>query len=232
MTGAPNNNDAVATIRELLSGKTADVRLSTRDASTAVSIVQTFTKAVDAIDAYLTKMQELAEKAPSPDYSQVQVEEMQKQFQDMAEEINQAVNSTEYNHNKLFTADGKSISIPIGNGSKIDIFAKDFSFDAQGLDIATDPQKALSKVQDAIENIAEYRKYLSRQAARLEEATAVLESEIESAMGIDLNDFKPDLALETASYAASVISEDKAAYLDTQANLTPDEALKLLNDSD
>ena len=232
MTGAPNNNDAVATIRELLSGKAADVRLSARDASTAVSIVQTFTKAVDAIDAYLTKMQELAEKAPSPDYSQVQVEEMQKQFQDMAEEINQAVNSTEYNHNKLFTADGKSISIPIGNGSKIDIFAKDFSFDAQGLDIATDPQKALSKVQDAIENIAEYRKYLSRQAARLEEATAVLESEIESAMGIDLNDFKPDLALETASYAASVISEDKAAYLDTQANLTPDEALKLLNDND
>ena len=232
MTEAPNHNDAVAIIRELLSGKAADVRLSARDASTAVSIVQTFTKAVDAIADYLKEMQELAQKAPSPDYSQVQVEEMQKQFQDMAEEINQAVNSTEYNHNKLFTADGKSISIPIGNGSKIDIFAKDFSFDAQGLDLTTDPQNALANVQDAIANIAEYRKYLSRQATRLEEATAVLESEIESAMGIDLNDFKPDLALETASYAASVISEDKAAYLDTQANLTPDEALKLLNDND
>ena len=232
MTGAPNNNDAVATIRELLSGKTSDVRLSARDASMAVSIVQTFTKAIDAIADYLTKMQELAQKAPSPDYSQVQVEEMQKQFQDLAKKINQTVNVTEYKHDKLFTADGKSISIPIGNGSKIDIFAKDFSFDAQGLDITTDPQNALSKVQDAIANIAEYRKYLSRQAARLEEATAVFESEIESAMGIDLNDFKPDLALETASYAASVISEDKAAYLDTQANLTPDEALKLINDND
>ncbi len=231
-TRAPTRDQAVAVIRELLRGNTAAVRQSARDASTAVSIVQMFADAVDTLADKLAEMRELAERAPSPDYSQVQVEEMQKQFQNLAKEINETVKGTEYDYNKLFTDSGKTISVPIGNGSKIDIFARDFSFGAQGLDITTDPQNALSKVKEAIANVGEYKTYLDRQAARLEDATALIESEIQSAMGVDLNDFKPELALEMADYAASLISQDKSTSLKTQANLTPDEALQLLKASD
>jgi len=186
-TGAPNHNDAVAIIRELLCGNTADVRLQARDASTAVSIVQTFTKAIDTIAGKLAKMQELAKKAPSGDHSQVQVEQMQTQFQNLAKEINQTVNSTEYNFNKSFAGSGKTLSIPIGNGSKIDIFARDFRFDAQGLNIATDPQNALSTVNEAITNLAQFsgKPHLRQnpetaQRQRLSRLSEVVESRAEN----------------------------------------------------
>jgi len=97
----------VATIRELLNGNIADIRLSAREASTAISIIQTFANAADGIAATLTKMEELAKKASSPDYSRVQIEAMQKELKSLAKEINEIVQGTEYNYNKIFTSAGE-----------------------------------------------------------------------------------------------------------------------------
>jgi flagellin-like hook-associated protein FlgL len=221
----------VATIRELVNGNTADIRLSAREASTAVSIIQTFANAADGIAAKLAGMEELAKKASSPDYSRVQVEAMQTELKDLAKEINDIVKGTEYNFNKIFTATGESISIPIGDGSRVDIFARDFSFNSQGLDLTTDPNSASSSIEKAIANLNEYRQYLGRQVARVEDATATIESELESAMGVGLDDFTPDIAIEKANYTANLIMDDKSTSHNTQANVPSDEALQLLKDS-
>ena len=231
-TGARNHNDVVATIRELLNANTADIRLSARNASTAVSIIQTLAHVTDSIAVKLSKMEELAGKAPSPDYSHVQVEQMQKEFNNLAKEINNLVKSAEYNYNKIFTAIGKSISIPIGDGSRVDIFASDFSFNAQGLDLTADPKTALSSIKKAIKELGEYRTYLDRQVARVKDAVATIESELESAMGVDLNDFTADLALETVVHIASELSQDSSSALDTQANTEPSTVLRLLKDTE
>lgn len=231
-TGARNHNDVVATIRELLNADTADIRLSARNASTAVSIIQTLAHATDSIAAKLSKMEELANKAISPDYSHVQVEQMQKEFNNLAKEINNLVKSAEYNYNKIFTAIGKSISILIGDGSRVDIFASDLSFNAQGLDLTADPKTALSSIKKAIKELGEYRTYLDRQVARVEDAVATIESELESAMGVDLNDFTADLALETVVHIASELSQDSSGALDTQANTEPSTVLRLLKDTE
>lgn len=222
----------MATIRELLDGSIADVRLSAREASTAISIIQTFANAADGIAAKLAGMQELAKKASSPDYSRVQVVAMQTELKDLAKEINDIVKGTEYNYNKIFTAAGESISIPIGNGSSVDIFARDFSFNSQGLDLTTDQKSALSNIKKMITNLNEYKQYLNRQVARVEDATATIESELESAMGVGLDDFTMDFAIETAVHIASQLSQDSSTALATQANVTVDEALQLLRGRD
>jgi len=231
-TKAPNRDQAVALIRELLAGDTAAVRRSARDASTAISTVQIFTDAVETISGKQAKMSALANKALAPDNSQTQVEEMQKQFQNLAKEINQTVNSTEYKFNKPFSGSGKTLSVATGNGSKIDIFARDFRFDAKDLNLAADPQKALSMVDEAITSTNEYKTYLDRQAAHLRDITAAIESDIQGAMGVDMKDFQPELAMPMAEKAASLISQDKQTSLNAQANLTHEEILKLLNDND
>ncbi len=177
-------------------------------------------------------MEELAEKASSPDYSQVQVEAMQTELQALATEINDVVKSTEYDFNKPFTAAGQAISIPIGDGSRVDIFARDFSFNSQGLDLTADPKSALSSIKKAITNLNEYNQYLNRQVARVEDATATIESELQSAMGIGLDNFTPDIAIEMASYTISWISQDSSTALDMQANTEPSIALQLLKDRD
>lgn len=231
-TRAPERDQAVAVIRELLAGNTTAVRQNARDASTAVSTMQIFTDAIENIGGKLTEMKELAEKASNPDYSQAQVEEMQKRFLNLAGEINQTVNGAEYKFARPFRAGGKTVSIPTGKGSKIDIFARDFSFDAEDLDIAADPKKALLKVNEATASINDYEKYLNRQVAHLTDATEFMESQIRGAMGIDMQDFQPELALPMADYAASLLSKDKQTSLDTQANLTGEEILKLLSEND
>jgi len=230
-TRSPNHNDAVATIQELLRCNTADVRLSAGNASTAISIIQTFADAADRIGATLATMEGLASKTTSPDYSRVQVEQMQKEFKNLSNEINKIVKVTEYKDNKIFTAGGKSISIPIGDGSMVVIFAKDFSFSAEGLDLTTDPGRALSSIKKAIKELSEYRTYLNRQFARTEDATATIESEAESAMGVELDDFTPDIAIETAINTKSRLLQDSSGGLDTQANTKPTTALKLLTDT-
>jgi len=175
-------------------------------------------------------MEELAKKASSPDYSQVQIEAMQTELQDLATEINDIVKSTEYDFNKPFTAAGQAISIPIGDGSNIDIFAKDFSFNAQGLDLTIEPKTVLSNIKKAITNLNEYKQYLNRQVARVEDATAIIKSELESAMGVGLDDFTLDFAIETAIHFASQLSQDSSTALDTQANTEPSKALQLFKE--
>jgi flagellin len=227
-----SHDDVVATIRELVNGNTPDVRLSARNASTAVSIVQTFAGAAESIAAKLAEMESLARKASGPDYSSTQVGDMQREFKSIAKEINGIAKSTEYAFNKLFTADGKAISISIGEGSKVELFAQDLSFDATGLDLTANPKAALTGVQKAIKEISEYKGYLNKEAALVEKITAIVESETESAMGVKLDDFTPEIALETDVSTSRQLSKYSPNALEAQANVESSVALQLLKDGD
>ena len=231
-TQAPDRDHAIAVIREFLAGRTASVRQNARDASTAVSTIQVFTDSIDTITEKLANMLKLSKKALEPYQSQIRVEQMQKQFRNLAEEINQIANGTEYNFNKPFSGAGETLSFSIGNGTKIDIIARDFRFDADNLDIEKDPQTALSRIREAITKSNEYKTHLDRQAAHLTEVTAAIELKIQGAMSVNMKDFQPELAMPMAEYAASLIQQDKQTPLNAQANLGPNEILKLLKDSD
>jgi hypothetical protein len=171
---------------------------------------------------------EIAKKAVEPYYANLQAEKIQYRFGNLAKEINQIVNNTEYDHNKPFVADGNTFSIFIGNNVEVDILTRDFYFDAQSLNIVKDPQNALSVVNEAIKNVDEYKKYLEKQVAHLRDITNAFELEMQGAMGVDMQDFQSELALTMADYAASHILKNRLNSLNTQANLIPDEALKLL----
>jgi flagellin-like hook-associated protein FlgL len=225
----PSRGQAIATIREFLAGNTAVVRQSARDASTAVSTIQIFTDAIETIAEKLAKLLELARKALGSDYSQPQ--EIQRRLRELIREINQIVNSTEYKFNKPFSSSGKTLPIPLGNGSKIDIFTRDFRLNTQDFDIETNPQNALSTIKDAITNINEFKTYLDRQASNLRDITAAIEMKIQGAMSVNMQNFQPELAAPMADYAASLILQDKQTSINTQANLTPDEILKLLKNN-
>lgn len=100
LTQAPSRDSALEIIRDLFGDDIAATWQSVRDAGTAVSITHIFTDAIETIAEKLVRILELDKKAPSPDYSHGQVEEIQTPFQNLSKEIKQT-----------------------GNGSKIDIFA-------------------------------------------------------------------------------------------------------------
>jgi hypothetical protein len=228
----PSHERGIAVIREFLADKTTAARQNAEDAGAAVATIQIFTDAIETITEKLIKMLELAKQALVPDYSQSQVEQMQKQFQNLARQENQIADNTEFKFNGPSSGDGETLSIPVGDGSKIDIHAREFHIDARELNIETDPQNALLKVNEAIKNINEYKTYFDQQDARLREITAAVELEIQGVMSVDMQDFQPELAAPMADYTASLILQDKQTSIDVQANLTSDEILKLLKGND
>jgi len=225
-----DDDTAVSIIQNLLHGQAAGSTETARNASEAISMVQTFEDATNTISEKLAQMEELTEQATSGTYSQEELAEMQQELEGLAEEINGIIENTEYNGNKLFTADGKTISISIGNSSAIDIAAKDLSFDIEGLDLTTEEgaEAALAFIQETIEQTTNYSKYLDTQAERLGKATTIIEFDIESEMGVDLSDFDEDLAREVAGYAASKAVEDISILFQSQANVTPAITAQLL----
>jgi flagellin-like hook-associated protein FlgL len=230
MTGAPERDEAVAVVRELLAGNIAALRNSAAEASTAVSMFQSWTKAAASIGDKLNAMARAAKKASSPDYTRVEVEEIQKTFESLAGEINHIAETFEYNYNKPFSAEGQSVSLRIGDGSAIDVLPRDLSFDAAGLDLAADAEAALSKVETAMEEAGEYIRHLRQQEARVAEATAAMDSELAAAAGVDLRDFSIELARRVADHAAEQFSIKGAAVLEVHADVGAQRILQLLED--
>lgn len=230
-TRTPVRDQTVAAIQELFTDDNdiVSLQLSAKDAGTAVSTIQIFSDAIETITEKLAKILELAIKALESYQLQGQVE--QQQFRNLAKEINQIADNTKYKFNRPLSGSGKTLSIPAGDGSKIDIIAKDFRFNVQGLNIATAPQNALSRINTAIKDISEYKTDLDKKAAHLVDIMKVIESDIQSALDINMQNFQPELAAPMANYTGSMISQNEKKSLDTKASLSADKILKLLKTS-
>jgi flagellin len=231
MTRAVAHDETVAVVEGLLQGDIAAIRQSAQEASTTVSLFQTLTKAVRTIGDKLTAMVRLASRASDPDSTRVQVEQIQKEFEQLVGQVNRIARSTDYNFNRIFTAEGQSISVPIGDGSNVDIIPKDLTFNATGLDLTADPGAAAWKMATAVEELDEYAKHLRGQANRAAEAAAVIESQLAAAMGVDLRGFSMELARRTAEHAAEQFSAGRPGLLEMQTNVSADRALRLLADN-
>jgi flagellin len=224
----PDDDKAASTIQNLLCGKVDKNRQDIRYANKVISAVQELADSAGDINKKMKAMKDLAEKAAGGDYSKQELAEMQKEFEKLAEQVNDIAGNTEYNGNKLFTADGKNISVSIGNGSNIDIVSKDLSFDIKGLDLTKDAKGAFSAVEAALTKSDYYAGYVNSQAERIGDAVKLIEYEINNAFGIKADDFDTGFAKQVASYAANKTLEDMSALLDAQANVEPARALQLL----
>jgi flagellin-like hook-associated protein FlgL len=229
---AASDDDAAASvIQYLLHGKMSEGQENERYVSEAISMTQRFADATREIREKLQMMEGLAEKAASTG-SKEEKEELQEEFEQLAGEINDIVENTEYNGNKLLSADGKTVSISIGNGSTIDVVSKDLSIDIDGLDLTTDAEGVLVAIRRSVSESSYYSGYLEEQVSHLESMACLIEFEIPNDMGIEADEDEFDMALakEVAGYASSQTLEDMSVLFEAQANVEPNSALQLLQD--
>ncbi len=233
---AASDDDDAATsvIQYLLHGKMSEGQENERYANEAISMMQRFAEAVSRIYEQLQKMKELAEKALRT-FSKKKLDKLQEEYKQLGVEINDIVENTEYNGNKLFSADGKTISISIGKASSIDIVSKDLSIDIDGLDLTTDAEGALgalAAIQSSASQSSYYIGYLEELVSHLENMVGLIEFKIQNDMGIaaDADEFDMALAKEVAGYASSQSQEDVSVVFDAQANVEPNRAVQLLRD--
>ena len=228
--GIPDNDSDVAIIREFLQGNIADVRLSAQNAYAATSTVQMFVDAAATIHDKLTLMEQLAQKAANGYYTNIDKASMQQKFEQSAKDINEIVNNTEYENNKLFTANGQVITLPLGNGQTIHLFARDLSVDISNMDLTKDAKTALATIKNQVKQANEYHEYLSGQNKRLQNAMATIESKMAVAASIEPGDFGLKIAQQTTSFLTVKIQDEPYISSVSQSNITPDEALYLLQD--
>lgn len=232
--GVPDDDSEIAIIREFLQGEVCDIRLSAQNANAATSMVQMFVDAAVTIRDKLTLMEQVAEKAANGYYTPADKASMQKQFEQLAKDVNDIVDNTEYDDNKLFGANGQVISRPLGNGQTIDLFARDRTVDITNLDLTTDAKAALAAIKNELKQANEYTEYLSSQNKRLQDAMATIESRMAGAAGIESSDFGTKIAREMTSELTAQIEDEPYMFFQSQSNLmrlTPDEVLHLLKDN-
>ncbi|MFB0525005.1 MAG: flagellin [Phycisphaerae bacterium] len=220
----------VAVIREYLLGNIADVRLRAKEANAAISMVQTIEHAATTLRDKLTLMEKLAEKAANGYYTNTDKASMQKHLTELAKDINDIVDSTEYDGNKLFTSEGQAIVKSIGDGRSFRLFAKDLSFNVENVDLAKDAKAALTTIRDARKRASEYTNYLKSQNELLQDEMATVEQKMASSAGIESSDFETKIMQQFIKNLSSSISNDTNVSTDVQANITSHEALPLLND--
>ncbi|MHC4463515.1 MAG: flagellin [Planctomycetota bacterium] len=196
-TQALDDDKAVAIVRELIYGNIAGIRQKASNANNLISKAQTLDTAATTISEKLVRMKGLAEQVIDGLYWSKGTAKMQEELEELAGEINDIAENTKYDDNKLFTDDGETISIPLGDGSTIQIFARDLRVDTNGLDLAADAVDALESLQKKLKDTSEYIGYLGRQAGRLEEAMATIELEFGKTLEIEWSDFDtiPKLAI-------------------------------------
>jgi len=217
----------VAVIAEFVRGNTAEIRISAHDAGEAVSMTQMF--AAGAADIYnkLSQMQQLADQAANSLCSSLEKAAMQQQFQQLAYEVSSLAENTQYDGNKLFTTTGQTISVSLGDEQYIHLFPSDFSFDADTLDLTTEPQTALRTIRNAAESAGEYSQYLNGQLKYLEDVIAIYDRELET-MDIDSSGFTTTIAAEIADCITEQIRENAEPLRQIQANVIPERAAHLL----
>lgn len=230
----PDDDREIAVIREYLLGNMAGVRLRAKDVSAAISMVQTLEHAATTIRNKLALMEELAEKAVNGYYTDTDKASMQEQFEELANDINDIVDSSEYDGNKLFTDKGQTITRvvtrAIGKERTIHLFARDLSFDAESVDLTKDAKAALRTVNKTLKQAVEYSDYLRSQYKLLQDAMTGVENEMAGAAGVDSCDFETEITQQFVACLSAKILEDKETFSHIQFNITADEVLHLVGD--
>ncbi|MDR1397667.1 MAG: flagellin [Desulfarculales bacterium] len=115
--GTAADDAAGLAIREMMRTEIATINQGIRNASDAISMIQTAEGAMSVIDEKLTRMKELAEQAATGTYTTAQREIINSEYQAMAAEIDRIANATDFNGVKLL--DGTMSMGHEGSGMKI-----------------------------------------------------------------------------------------------------------------
>ena len=147
----------------LAQSQTKDIRglnMATRNASDGISMAQTAEGALDQIGQNLQRINELSIQSANGTYNDAAREGLQKEVDELTQEINRIVETTEFNGKKLLNPEATSTTLQIGFrddlGSRIETGLEgglvaqgdtnQFTFDGAGKNFATEGQANAAEI--------------------------------------------------------------------------------------
>jgi flagellin len=227
-------------ISEKMKGQIRSIRQDVRNANDGISMISTAEGGMNEISNILTRFRELAIQSASDTVGSDERGFIDKEVQQLKQEITRISASNEYNGRKLLTGEGQSLDIQIGTHNKPD--EDRFSFDPQKINVALDhlglssfnvldkdsARTGLDAIDTSVKTLVENRAELGAIQNRLQSTVNNLRVYDENLTGANSRIRDADMATETAELAKNNILAQAGASVLSQANSNGMIALKLL----
>lgn len=227
-------------IAENMRGQIRSLRQDARNASDGISMIQTAEGAMNEIGNILIRFRELSIQAASDTIGDVERGFVDKEVQQLRQEVDRIANSTEYNGRKLMSGEGSVLEIQVGtkNDENLDRFKFDtarINATADHLGVASitvatkeDAQNNLAQVDTAIKTLTENRAELGALQNRLQTSINNINIYDENLSAARSRIYDVDMASETAELTKNNILTTAGVSVLSQANQNTLMALKLL----
>ncbi len=227
-------------ISENLKAQIRGMRQAKRNAGDAISMLQTAEGGMNEISNIIIRLRELSVQAASDTVGSTERGFSDIEFQNLKEEIDRISKSTEFNGIKLLDGTGGKLEFQVGikndpmlDRLRYDGAGADASLEALGLAIdgvstKEGAQASLKKLDDALVHINGVRANFGALQNRLQSTSNNLEVSDENLSAANSRIRDVDVAAETAELTKNNILHQAGISVLSQANQTPNSALKLL----
>jgi len=220
-------------VRELMRADVAVIQQGTRNAQDGISMLQTMEGAMQTIDEALVRMKQLAEQASTESYSATQLDIMDSEFQQMADEIERIATATKFNGISMLDSSAVKTIHFGGADDNIEVSGANMTKSGLGVNsvaISTRDSAvaALQTLDSAIGEKDVARAAFGYKMNRLESTVSVLSVQAENLMAAESRISDVDVATEVALMTRNQVLAQAGTAMLAQANTIPQMALTLL----
>ena len=237
-------------IAERMTAQVRGMSTSVRNANDGISMAQTAEGALGKVSDSLQRMRELSVQAANATNSDSDKNSLDKEFGELAKEIQRVIGGTSFNGLHMLGADAKAFQFQVGantsSNDAIDITTTNLTTDATITAVAgTDNTGAGRAVIDstataasiktvvdnidlAISTVSDQRAVMGASQSRFDSVIANLQSSVENQTAARSRIMDTDFAAETANLSRSQILQQAGNAMVAQANQLPQQVLTLL----
>ena len=237
-------------IAERMNAQVRGMNVAVRNANDGISLAQTAEGALGKVSDSLQRMRELAVQARNATNSTSDKDSLDKEFGELAKEIQRVLGGTSFNGKKILGADATSQAFQVGANTSTDdtinITTTNLTSDASITTVAgtnntgtsrakidsTADATAIGTVIDdidaALDKINSERATMGASQSRFDAVISNLQQSVESQSAARSRIMDADFAQETANLSRAQILQQAGTAMVAQANQLPQQVLSLL----
>ena len=221
-------------VAERMNAQARGMNVAIRNASDAISMVQTADSGLQQVTDTLQRMRELAVQAANGTYQDEDRELLDVEYQQLVEEIERIIDVTRFNGLQILSTDADDIDFQVGaNTEDEDVITVEFddmssTFTAGSIDDQAAALTEIDSIDEALDAFNEQRAVFGAAINRFEATITNLRSASENQMAAMSRIMDADFAMETAALTKGQVLQQAGIAMLAQANQAPQAVLSLL----
>lgn len=227
-------------IAKKLEASTKGLKMATRNANDAISMVQVAEGGLNESTNILSRLRELSVQAASDTVGQQERGYLNMEYQQLTQELDRIAVTTNYNGKALLKGEGDSMQFQVGafggeeNRIEFDAGSTDATIESLGVGGTSVTEKSdasanLERIDQAIDKVSGYRANLGAMQSRLQSSISNLEIAAVNQDAARSRIEDTDVASSSAKLASINIMKAAGTAVLSQANDIPAAALKLVS---